>query len=161
MAPRKSAARKLAPVPLAPVPTPEATDKERRARLGKRISGFDFGTVAPQAENADALPGSNTSSALDSTPILGWVQTSWDNRTDGQRGNPPKPCEFGEVMSVAVPDHMVEPTADLLRAAAKRLDVGISIRPGQSENGVTRVFFRAQTKVVGRGRPAGSKNKSK
>lgn len=139
--------------PAAPAPAPEKT-----VRLKQKIDGFDFGSVAPQTESPDALPGSNVSTALDNTPILGWVQTSWDNRTQGERAG--KPCEFGEVASVAVPDHMVEPTADLLRAAAKRLGVGISIRPSKSENGSTRIYYRAQTKVVGRGRPVGSKNKN-
>lgn len=143
----------------APVPAPAETNGKRNLRTS--VKGFDFSTVAPTAETPESLPGSNTSSALDSTPILGWVQDSWENRTEGTRGNPPKPCEFGEVLSVPVPDAMVETTCDLLRMAAKRLGVGISIRPTKSENGATRIYFRAQTKVIGRGRPVGSKNKSK
>lgn len=140
-----------------PAVAPTAAPK-KTVRLKQKINGFDFDAVAPQTESPDALPGSNVSTALDNTPILGWVQTSWENRTEGERAG--KPCEFGEVASVAVPDHMVEPTADLLRAAAKRLGVGISIRPAKSENGSTRIYYRAQTKVVGRGRPVGSKNKN-
>lgn len=126
------------------------------ARAASKAIDFSALTVA----DAPALPGRNSATALDSTPVLAWLTDSWDARQSVERNG--KASEQGKVKSVTVPKDQVAGISALLREAAIRLNCGVAVRPGEPDDaGNVMVAFRAQTRILGRGRPAGSKNKAK
>lgn len=124
--------------------TKAATDKPKAPPI-------DFGAIT--ATDAPLPVGARTS-AVDGTPVIGWLQDSaaTDNRTartivsHDKAGNKTERDGWtGKGKSITVPVAQVEQVTKLLRQGARRLNVGLRVVPGKPVNGSVTVAFAAKS----------------